>query len=1077
MDTVLPELNTANQIKIIHVCGTSHSGTTLLQLLLSSPNDIFGGIHLVNAPMLYSKPNLKCINGESIENSRFWNKVKRMVESQVGFALEQSGIQSTEVLKAFFTAILKVSEAKGIVQGDNSLDGWYLKLIKQITHPFVIHIVRDARAVYYSNVIRKNKPELASKFVKWWNKNLLFWKSYKDDPSYCLVRYEDLVNRPREVVSQVLTKAAIFFNEPTFAMIPQGDAFYNTKTNASYAFSGNHMMHTEKLEIEKDAKYLEELDSETWNWLTSKLYAALNNFGYLKSEGLLKVNIEKSNQSVKLRWLPYPFRSHVAYASDCDKQSASHCYYIHNFFNQKLGLPISNSLWVQSKEKQFGFFQNYHTLNDGNSQIESHTTYGLLLRLWHRGYIDHLHSWYSDTTYTLLEELKPPLCLSVDSVDVKITPIADKAIRKLYGVVRIYILSNTKPELSIRLTDKNNNYLKYNIQKENWSEISEGQLWAEVMIPYEREKFDSSLLRGVRLSLQAGADKVQLLKIERSNFCRKIVLKQKGFLEKSHIFPFLLTSHGGLTCAQNFGNPYSIASWKSPPKGITMAQTDVCPMANIEGSYGYHVDILYDLGLTAVWPLFPGNREFTCRFSDRPLDYYVKQYDRDFYAAIRTVKNSQGYGLHELVEEDINSANKQQSFKRLWYTHFGTVRKLETDTFKIGPETPFTPEIMEKFRLFTDYYYNISGNINDRQRVLVSPASTFVRYEIVRQAIELHTKKEGNKIFIYSWIDDITDRLMCDPKCGTLDLHGITFYIDDPEQAIVYLGDTKRTDFFTKNQPDETGQSSITLVDDQTPTILFDQIPLEENGVITAHHCHFHYKTLTAGMSLVIAPNQQSQSAYLEHTPEYLPLWNTTHIYLSYRKLSLSSKKFSVAFILYMANGHTVIIREATFKSESLPQGDAFWEIDSGKLDCHVTQTLATTQLFFVNKNTDIVSLPIGKVKSWKVVFDNVESGDCLELDSLMALRPSNSILSNTQHQKCLGGRVYFSNKYAANINVYMDGKIESTDDFGYYVFSKVPRRSIVSIYVEKEGKRYFPRQGKRIDASRDDFELDIFLP
>ena len=92
----------------------------------------------------------------------------------------------------------------------------------------------------------------------------------------------------------------------------------------------------------------------------------------------------------EIRRFPYPFANSIAFASDADMQSVADGMAIHRWLNERLGLPISDSVfplgsWAAS------FFTGPSKLN--TARVGAFPNFALLLRQWHRGNIDHFHSW------------------------------------------------------------------------------------------------------------------------------------------------------------------------------------------------------------------------------------------------------------------------------------------------------------------------------------------------------------------------------------------------------------------------------------------------------------------------------------------------------------------------------------------------------------------------------------------------------------------------------------------------------------------------------------------------------------
>jgi len=126
-----------------------------------------------------------------------------------------------------------------------------------------------------------------------------------------------------------------------------------------------------------------------------------------------------------LRPLPFPFTSMVTFSSDADSQTPWHAVALHKVLNERLGLPISESLFVLSAAgdpAEMALFRNHADINDSSSRVDGHTVAGLLLREWHRGNLDQFHTWYSDYVPQLLYRLAEPASPSQVGTPVPLPP-------------------------------------------------------------------------------------------------------------------------------------------------------------------------------------------------------------------------------------------------------------------------------------------------------------------------------------------------------------------------------------------------------------------------------------------------------------------------------------------------------------------------------------------------------------------------------------------------------------------------------------------------------------------------------
>jgi len=121
-----------------------------------------------------------------------------------------------KILRGLYKAIIEVSGAKVLIDSSKAPQhGLILSLITDIDLS-VIHLIRDSRAVVYSWQRKKKRPEIYWKeeymprygllkaVGEWFLHNKLAELLKKRASQYLLVRYEDLVERPRTSVANIL---------------------------------------------------------------------------------------------------------------------------------------------------------------------------------------------------------------------------------------------------------------------------------------------------------------------------------------------------------------------------------------------------------------------------------------------------------------------------------------------------------------------------------------------------------------------------------------------------------------------------------------------------------------------------------------------------------------------------------------------------------------------------------------------------------------------------------------------------------------------------------------------------------
>jgi hypothetical protein len=154
---------------------------------------------------------------------------------------------------------------------------------------------------------------------------------------------------------------------------------------------------------------------------------------------------------------------------------------------------------------------------------------------------------------------------------------------------------------------------------------------------------------------------------------------------------------------------------------------------------------------------------------------------------------------------------------RCWplYTHIGGGAALEahgepTPYFELGPLLDLQNRV-----------FNISGKVPERARLWFCRASTIYDYALMIRSIAPHVERpDANHVRIKSWFDNVLKKRM--PR-GPTQLYGLTFYVDEPQNAEVWLDD-RRIDTITRNPADETGRPSITIAESGIKWTIFDRL-------------------------------------------------------------------------------------------------------------------------------------------------------------------------------------------------------------------------------------------------------------
>jgi len=229
---------------VLYVVGYGRSGSTLLDRLLGSIDDFHscGEIFMLWRKVLDHKAPCSC--GEYLEDCPFWKSVlgktfgnspnnlknsvrdfalffystisrRNLVNLYLPRALSQSFLRKLDniesVIKRLYRAIAEVSGARVIVDSSKyPLYAYFLSEINAVDL-HLIHLVRDSRAVIYSNIRKKVVPQIGYTATQNPLRTSLAWNLYnslaerlKQKHKYVRVHYEDLALNPKRTIIHIL---------------------------------------------------------------------------------------------------------------------------------------------------------------------------------------------------------------------------------------------------------------------------------------------------------------------------------------------------------------------------------------------------------------------------------------------------------------------------------------------------------------------------------------------------------------------------------------------------------------------------------------------------------------------------------------------------------------------------------------------------------------------------------------------------------------------------------------------------------------------------------------------------------
>lgn len=223
-------------VKHFYILANPRSGSSLLRLILNSHSQITVppecGFLLWLRPKykLWSVDNLntkdiKCFVQDVQQSKKFetWHVSSQTI---INIILEKQPENYLSLAQCVYKSYASIQEKEALFVGDkNNYYINHLQELEDITpNSFVIHLVRDGRDMVHSyrtiNKISSNykyKPNLPfsiNEIAEQWQKNNLnIANFYKENINYILVKYEDLLENAEQVLTTLLNKFDLNFED------------------------------------------------------------------------------------------------------------------------------------------------------------------------------------------------------------------------------------------------------------------------------------------------------------------------------------------------------------------------------------------------------------------------------------------------------------------------------------------------------------------------------------------------------------------------------------------------------------------------------------------------------------------------------------------------------------------------------------------------------------------------------------------------------------------------------------------------------------------------------------------------
>jgi hypothetical protein len=201
-----------DQIQLVYITGRGHSGSTLLDLLISAHSEV---VSVGEAKCLVTRPDEPCTCGApTVFVCPFWEKVDAALRERAGLSLRELDIDSADAgifaahNRAFFQAVASVTGKPIILDSSKTVDRLEALLEAQICPVQAIHLVRSPQGVVYSNA-KRGREWLYHTYN--YTHAMMKTRRMLEGREHLQVRYEDIVRDPRRAVETIMKTLGLAF--------------------------------------------------------------------------------------------------------------------------------------------------------------------------------------------------------------------------------------------------------------------------------------------------------------------------------------------------------------------------------------------------------------------------------------------------------------------------------------------------------------------------------------------------------------------------------------------------------------------------------------------------------------------------------------------------------------------------------------------------------------------------------------------------------------------------------------------------------------------------------------------------
>ena len=295
--------------RVLYVAGTGRSGSTLLARILDQTDGVFAAGELRYVWQRGLLENRLCGCGELFSHCPFWTEVMarafggdadvdarrvladqraltrlRQVPRILTIGARPTPAEYLRTLSRLYRAVAEVSGSEVVVDSSKLPSyGFVLAQVPDLDVRFV-HLVRDPRGAAYSWTRRKSSPDSdtgmqrmsvlksASLWLAW---NASAPAMFRDPSRYRVIRYEDLVDRPRDVIDQILTFVGREGNDTPFV----GERTVSLERSHTVAGNPNRLQ-SGRVELREDQTWRTALGRPRESLVTAVTTPLLGRFDY-----------------------------------------------------------------------------------------------------------------------------------------------------------------------------------------------------------------------------------------------------------------------------------------------------------------------------------------------------------------------------------------------------------------------------------------------------------------------------------------------------------------------------------------------------------------------------------------------------------------------------------------------------------------------------------------------------------------------------------------------------------------------------------------------------------------------------